>query len=330
MRSQYHSLYLLKAIGVLFVLMIHFSCYKIQYFEPLYRCGVPLFYIISGFFLYAKDESVQIQKVKRSIVKIVKLILFFNIVYYLLYWTIDGKSKINTVDNIIRLVIYGDSVSGHLWFLTSYLWTLVLICIHKHFKIKDVILYIAATACLIEGLMEGQYSFAAFANSNFSIQEYYLPWLTSSLPMMAIGYVIKKHETQIVILANKHRTILSIGTIILCLFPYIEHQLLCATHHYSGTFMISTFSAVVAMFIYCICDPTMGGGKMLHITTVGKLHSDNIYYWQFFPYYLFITNMIPKDILQNVELPIMVVVLLIWSYGINWSMNLLTKHRLQQ
>lgn len=84
MRSQYHSLYLLKAIGVLFVLMIHFSCYKIQYFEPLYRCGVPLFYIISGFFLYAKDESVQIQKVKRSIVKIVKLILFFNIVYYLL------------------------------------------------------------------------------------------------------------------------------------------------------------------------------------------------------------------------------------------------------
>lgn len=107
--------------------------------------------------------------------------------------------------------------------------------------------------------MEGQYSFAAFANSNFSIQEYYLPWLTSSLPMMAIGYVIKKHETQIVILANKHRTILSIGTIILCLFPYIEHQLLCATHHYSGTFMISTFSAVVAMFIYCICDPTMGG-----------------------------------------------------------------------
>lgn len=261
MRSQYHSLYLLKAIGVLFVLMIHFSCYKIQYFEPLYRCGVPLFYIISGFFLYAKDESVQIQKVKRSIVKIVKLILFFNIVYYLLYWTIDGKSKINTVDNIIRLVIYGDSVSGHLWFLTSYLWTLVLICIHKHFKIKDVILYIAATACLIEGLMEGQYSFAAFANSNFSIQEYYLPWLTSSLPMMAIGYVIKKHETQIVILANKHRTILSIGTIILCLFPYIEHQLLCATHHYSGTFMISTFSAVVAMFIYCICDPTMWGGQ---------------------------------------------------------------------
>lgn len=250
MRSQYHSLYLLKAIGVLFVLMIHFSCYKIQYFEPLYRCGVPLFYIISGFFLYAKDESVQIQKVKRSIVKIVKLILFFNIVYYLLYWTIDGKSKINTVDNIIRLVIYGDSVSGHLWFLTSYLWTLVLICIHKHFKIKDVILYIAATACLIEGLMEGQYSFAAFANSNFSIQEYYLPWLTSSLPMMAIGYVIKKHETQIVILANKHRTILSIGTIILCLFPYIEHQLLCATHHYSGTFMISTFSAVVAMFCF--------------------------------------------------------------------------------
>lgn len=100
----------------------------------------------------------------------------------------------------------------------------------------------------------------------------------------------------------------------------------------------SLFRNIYDFYVFCssrnvyllYLRPNNGGGKMLHITTVGKLHSGNIYYWQFFPYYLFITNMIPKDILQNVELPIMVVVLLIWSYGINWSMNLLTKHRLQQ
>ena len=83
-KQEYHSLYLLKAIGVLFVLMIHFHCYKSHYLEPLYRCGVPLFYTISGFFLYASGEDRQKEKIKKGIVKIIKLIFFFNVIYYLL------------------------------------------------------------------------------------------------------------------------------------------------------------------------------------------------------------------------------------------------------
>lgn len=322
---KYDSLYLLKTVGVLFVLMIHFHCYKSQYFEPLYRCGVLLFYIISGFFLYTNDTNKQISKIKKSISKIIKLILFFNITYYLLYWITEGKSKINNIDEIIRLIIYGDSISGHLWFLTSYLWTLIFFLICVFFKIKNIILYVIAIICLTEGLLEGQYSFVF--NNSFSIQQYYLPWLTSSLPMMTLGYIIKKHEKSIVVYANKHERIMLLGTLFFLIFPYIEHHLLCMTLNYSGTFMISTFFSVIAIFIYCVCKPTIGK-KYPFIITIGKKHSGNIYYWQFFPYYFFIAPLIPKDILYNIELPLMIIVLLVWSYAINWSINLFTQHKL--
>lgn len=305
--------------------MIHFHCYKSHYLEPLYRCGVPLFYTISGFFLYASREDRQKEKIKKGIVKIIKLIFFFNVIYYLLYWFTNRESRINDINGIIRLVVYGDSISGHLWFLTSYFWTLIFILVCKYLRIKDVILYLISIICLIEGLMEGQYSFIFFNENYFSIQEYYLPWFTSSLPMMMTGYFIKKHETSIVSWMNQHTKTILNATCFFILLPYAEHRILCMTHHYSGTFMISTFPSVIMMFAYCVNHPESGKGTF--VTTIGKDHSGNIYYWQFFPYDLFIVYIFSYDLLQNIGLLIMIIILFVWSYGINQCTKVLHRYK---
>lgn len=324
---NYYSLYFLKALGVIFVLMIHFHGYKSQYLEPLYRCGVPIFYIISGFFLYVDNKDKQKDRIKKSMLKIVRLILFFNIVYYLLYWFTDGKSKIDNVEGIVRLFVYGDSVSGHLWFLTSYLWTLIFFFLCKRFNVKDKIMYIIALVYLIEGLAEGQYSFVVFGDdSSFSIQQYYLPWLNCSLTMMIVGYAVKKNEQQIVGYMRKYAKMMFVGTIVLCLLPYVEHRLLSMTHHYSAAFMTTTFSAVIAMFLYCVCNPQFGGNSFA--ITIGKEHSGNIYYWQFFPYSLFVMPVLTENITRNWELPIMFIVLLVWSHGVNFVMSKLKRYEI--
>ena len=49
------------------------------------------------------------------------------------------------------------------------------------------------------------------------------------------------------------------------------------------------------------------------VAEIGKKHCANIYYWQFYPYCLFVSSIIAKYQLQNLSLLIMIVVLLGWS-----------------
>ena len=70
-KIEYHSLYVLKALAALFVLMIHFEFYKRQYLEPIFKCGVPVFYIISGFFLYSANPISERGKIRKGMKKII-------------------------------------------------------------------------------------------------------------------------------------------------------------------------------------------------------------------------------------------------------------------
>lgn len=324
MKKEYSSLFILKAIGALFVLMIHFHFPCSHYFEPFYKCGVPLFFIISGFFLYNPNIEKQKKRINKSVIKILKLIVFFNLIYYLLFLYINGESKIHNVNDFIRLIIYGSSISGHLWFLTSYLWTILLILFFKSLRIKDYVLYGLSGVCCIEGVLEQQYSFIGL--EGFSILNYNLPLLGASLPMMVSGYYIKKHEQSIIHFVHHHCKLAFFIFIVCLTLPYAEHRLLSITHHYTGSFMFSTFLAVIAMFLYCVNKPTFGKGS--YIETIGKGHSGNIYYWQFFPC-PFVLLFVPYDIFSKFSLPIMIVVLLIWSYSMNYlSFNLKKCHLL--
>ena len=86
-KIEYHSLYVLKALAALFVLMIHLEFYKRQYLEPIFKCGVPVFYIISGFFLYsANPYQNEERNIRKGMTKIFKIMLFFNLAYFILQY----------------------------------------------------------------------------------------------------------------------------------------------------------------------------------------------------------------------------------------------------
>ena len=85
--KKYSSLYVLKAFAALCVLMVHFEFYNRQYFGPLFNCGVPLFYIISGFFMYNDSSEKEAKRYKKSIVKILKkyIVLQFGLLPFKIY-----------------------------------------------------------------------------------------------------------------------------------------------------------------------------------------------------------------------------------------------------
>ena len=127
------SLYILKALAMIFVLLIHFKLAGKQYIEPIYRTGVPIFFIISGYFLYSSSKAKLKQKNYKSIKKIILLIIFFQTIYAVFNIHINiSQYEFNNFSFWMRLIVYGDNISGHLWFLNSYLWALVffLLCVY--------------------------------------------------------------------------------------------------------------------------------------------------------------------------------------------------------
>ena len=91
--------------------------------------------------------------------------------------------------------------------------------------------------------------------------------------------------------------------------------------HYAGGMMISTYIATILFFIVFINHRDFGENTFLE--KIGKFHSGNIYYWQFFPYILFVSYFVKAFHLEHICLLIMIAVLLVWSSGMNYLDRLL-------
>lgn len=296
-KREYNSLYVLKAFAALAVLMVHFEFWRRQYFAPIYYCAVPIFYVISGFFIYSKSVNDRKYRIMKSMKKILKIAIFFNIIYFLLDFFVDGRMPFHSFQDIFRLIVYGDVIAGHLWFLNSCFWVLLLFLLASNLKKGDTYLLVLSLIFLLVGLSERQYSFVFDFKKCFT-QDFYIPSLSVSLSMMLLGYSFRKYEKIIEKFVESRGKLINIVLLIAIISLYMEHWALSMTNHFSGGIMMSTFLATPIFFLYCLKYRTYGKGSFLE--KLGKNHSGNIYYWQFVPYILFIRYIVTEYNLENV------------------------------
>ena len=99
----------------------------------------------------------------------------------------------HSFQDIFRLIVYGDVIAGHLWFLNSYFWTLLVFLFASKFNKGDTYLLVLSLIFLLVGLSERQYSFVLDFKKCFT-QDFYIPSLSVSLSMMFLGYSFRKYE----------------------------------------------------------------------------------------------------------------------------------------
>lgn len=316
MKPSISSIYLLKAVGAVFVVMVHFHFYRSQVFEPLYRCGVPIFFILGGYFLFTPDNEILLSRIKRSLLKMIKLIIFFNTIYYFVNSTFvnDWSFEFSNNYKLFRLLIYGDSISGHLWFLHSYLWTILLLWFLANCKVKFFVYNVLAVLLLILCCFNGSYGFILPFDLNVS--KFWFPWVLMSYPMFIVGFNIHKYEENI--LSYFSSQIVSFGLLICILLCYIEHRLFSMLHLYTADTKLSTLLLVSMLLIFCLTKKEFGKGTWLE--TLGRDHSANIYFWQFIPS-IAVCPIVDILGLQDIIFFIMFGVLVLWSYGVNFINN---------
>lgn len=284
------SLMALKAFCAFVVIQIHvITDYKI-YILPFYRVVVPIFFMISGYFMLDSSGGVSTGKIKRAIVKMIKIIIGINIIYAT-YWLIhafliDNFSLFTLPKSWIRLILYGDTFCYALWYLGCYLE--VLLIIWGLTKIRQIkLLYLIIPIGIILNLCFGTYvhlfsesaKFNGFYNRNV---------ITIGLPCVALGMLIRRYQHRLTF--SPYKILVAIAILLGlayweclgCLRKYIMDY---------GDIVITTIPLSIAIFLLFLNCEWLG--RCQWINNIGRRHSLNIYLIHVLIIWILIYNFYP-------------------------------------
>lgn len=268
-KLTYSSIYLLKFIACFFVVACHVPLIgnlKNIVLGPIMYACVPIFFMISGFFLDLSKEKFN-KNLKKSI-KLLKIILAVNLTYLICVYFNHGLIVKNAKD-IIDVFIFGNVVSGHLWYLSAYLVSLVILCISSYFLSDKYIKYLPLLALI--GLAMSSYNifFSQIISSKNVLNA-----LFTGIPYMSIGYCLKKYE-----ITTQFKRMSFYLIIFFILLNYLEIYII---HDMENIFPISgyyitTLPLSVAIFVFFISRKNTSEHGFLE--NIGLHDSGNIYYF---------------------------------------------------
>lgn len=304
-RQDYQGLNVLKFICAFLVVQIHIPSAFQNQLAPICRIAVPCFFIITGFFYYDYIQEDNFAKMKKSIIKILKLIAVSNLIYFLYYIIGHCKlwymivDKFVSPDFYIQFFFVGDSLGIHLWYLNSLIQALLVVyLVTKYYKFNNL-LWIVPIGLFLN-LILGTYS--TFCGLDFLSSSTHIVinrnFVTIALPMVLIGCLLRKNLA--VIKGIKYNTI-AIITLFLFFCSFIEFILL---GEMGGNGNLNIVTIPLAVMAFILFSRIRVNNKWINIIAyLGKNHSSNIYILHLLCYEIFIAIINYKAIKPFVCIP---------------------------
>lgn len=269
-KKRIESLYVLKAICAFFVISIHVNVLIPDvYLQPIAGVGTPCFLSITGYLLYSANQERELGKCIAWTKKCFWLALVFNIFYFVVAYFFHPESLYALdVAQCIRLFVLGSGILGsNLWYLTALCEALLILWLIIRFApgiIKYLpLLFIVAFVCrnFEDNPAYAQYHLTAFRCT----------CVVMSLPFLATGYLLHKHQQKIMDLVN-----VNVCFIVSLLMVIAEYLIRLHFGVMCNYFYIFTYPLVVFLMLLCVKNsdftlPVLG--------EIGKKHSPNIYYF---------------------------------------------------
>lgn len=248
----------LKGISCVIVIFLHCPLPGIIGDGIIYglRFSVPIFFMVSGYYSYAKSDVWILQKAKY----ILKLLVFSELFYGV--WTIIKKSVIQQEalsqvlsgvienKNVLQIVFCGTWFNGTLWYLYAMFWTWILLYLMRRAKI------LSKCYIWIPILLGIQIFGRAYVQNAYDINKYVV-WfrnaLTFGLPFTLLGTWIAEKKTVII---EKMSNRQNIG-VIAAGFAWIVVEFLVF-----GQYMDTQVSTVVISFgLFCYAIRQQAGSR---------------------------------------------------------------------
>jgi len=216
------------------------------------RFSVPIFFMITGYYSYSKDNKWILKKA----LGIGKMIFFTELIYGLydvlvkvIYYSTPIEEYIQSLNNfdLLKILFFGSFFNGTLWYLYAAFWTFIIIVFLRKIHIyQNDILVFTIIFVLISIQIQGLYYF----RTHYDIPEYKIHLFRSAflfgVPLELLGAQFAKHSEKIIKYFSYKKTLslFLIGFILIlaeCIFSrkYLEF-------HYSTAFISS------GMFIFAM------------------------------------------------------------------------------
>ncbi len=197
-KREYPWINVLKLLCALMVVHIHVPVPYQPYILPVCTIAVPVFFIISGYFL-ADDRGVfDLRHIRKSIPKTAKIMAFALMLYFAVIIVSNYRNGLPLKEtflnarNWIEMVLFGSWPHEPLWYLTALLEAFAVILLISRFKtmekLRDLALMIALSLVLqtlVCYLMIGP----GITDHNRYLAHTFL-W--PALPCLAIGTIIRR------------------------------------------------------------------------------------------------------------------------------------------
>ncbi|MDY5858868.1 MAG: acyltransferase [Porphyromonas sp.] len=271
-RQPIASLYVLKALCALGVVILHAPLgWTTDSLRLLASVTVPIFYMITGYFLYTEDERKVGDRLSGSIRKLVIILLILNVALTLM--SLDSIPPLNDWVLWVKWLILGQHYTyAHLWYLMAGLEALVLFWVMNKLGLTRFIPWLMALWLLkfvfedYRPLLFGEPASMLAANAVFY-----------AIPCIAAGWFVRKHQELLLRCPYLGLSlVLSIAIAFVVRFGLsdaIEPQ---ATWQILLTPIARTFM-IISIFLFALRHSSYGaGGRMEYL---GRELSGNIYYW---------------------------------------------------
>ncbi|MBQ8270610.1 MAG: acyltransferase [Bacteroidaceae bacterium] len=194
-----YSIDTLKALCAICVIYIHSpQIEELRHFtNPLIKCAVPIFFIISGYFTFGKNDIGA--TLRKRIISTLK-IFGWGFAVYLLHIIVKYGFKplgfvLNDILSVEYLIFNVVPYAAHLWYIMAYIYLLVIILGIEKFNLHRLLFGIAPLL-LVTGLVFGTYSEMLLGcNTEIYITRNFL---FTGLPYFTMGLFIKRMQGYII------------------------------------------------------------------------------------------------------------------------------------
>ena len=188
-RKPISSLYVAKALAALLVVIGHIPLGTFKdWVYPLTLSAVPIFFLISGYFLYTPNEEEVARRAWHSIKKIAPILAGLTCFYWIILLPNHGNT-VRSWEQIWHFLVYGQLTTVHLWFLMAMLQAQVIFMFLIRWHLGKYLWLLIPL--MLTALIWGKYSFLLSAYNGQSLI-YVFNSISYALPFMSAGYLLKK------------------------------------------------------------------------------------------------------------------------------------------